>query len=169
MIANDNLYRLTEVKEVHDLMVRHSLSAVSCSRRPGLLLFRLPYVIELIDYLTENYLHVTFADLSAEVMLRSGRAIDCCIRLGLQHPEILKNLKFESHPQNNLFLSEGAHKMYHLQTEIEAIDKLFPIFEGRGLTCLGEKLHDRALDCADLLDPIWRGMKEDYLMCIAGK
>ena len=168
MIDNESVARLTEIREIRSFIEKNCFVAKSCSRWSSLILFRLPFVIEVTDFLIENFLHITLSDLDSELMLVPGMPTACSTRLGLQDQAILSKLNFESHPQNDLFLSYGGRKMYDLQVQIEAIDKLLPIVEKRGgLASLRSLCDTRMSGDFDPLDKLWDGLKARYLNCIA--
>ena len=65
MIYNENLDRLMQVEIVKDFMWRQRFKVAPSDNDFGLILFRLPYVIEFKDALIENYLEVYFSDLES--------------------------------------------------------------------------------------------------------
>ncbi len=168
MIYNENLYSLTEVAIVEVFMRKQDFKVASSDSEFGLILYNFPYIVEFKDALIENYLEVYLSDISSDLMFSEGAAWACCIELGLEDRQELKNRSYESHPQNQLFLSEGAQKMYGLHVTLEAIDKLLPLIKAKGgLVSMRDGTFDSRFDFKDSVKPMWHGMKERYLRCIA--
>jgi hypothetical protein len=168
MIYNENLYRLTEVAIVEVFMLEQDFKVAPSDSDFGLILYNLPYVIEFKDALIENYLELYFSDIKSGLMFAEGATWACCVDIGLQDRLELKNRSYESHPQNQLFLSEGAQKMYGLHVALEAIDKLLPLIKAKGgLASMCDGTFDSRFDFKDSVKPMWHGMKERYLRCIA--
>lgn len=168
MIYNENMHRLTEVEIVKDFMQRRGFKVAPSDNDYGLIIYRLPYVIEFKDALIENYLEVYFCDVDASALMQEGDIIWCSVTLGKQTREELKAVNFEGHPQNNLFLSDGAQKMYCLSTTVEAIDKLLPLIEAKGgLASMSDGTFDPRPDFKNSVKPMWHGMKERYLRLTA--
>ena len=167
MIYNENLHRLTEVVDVKDFMRRQGFKVAPSDLDFGLILYKLPYVIEFKDALIENYLEVYFSDMDSAFYMNEGDLIWCSISIGIQTREELKRLSFEGHGQLDIFLSEGQQKMYGLQTTLKAIDKLLPLIEAKGGLATMHGTFDPRFDFKDSVKPMWHGMKERYMRCIA--
>ena len=84
MIYNNNLKRLTEFEIVKDFMNRHKFQVAPCDEDSGLILFRLPYVLEFKDALIENYLEIYFSDLDSGIYIIGNCAFGCSLELGNQ-------------------------------------------------------------------------------------
>lgn len=167
IVYNDNLYRLIEIDIVKDFMQRWGFK-VAPSDFYGLILYRPPYVIHFEDALIEDYLEIYCSDIDSGLMFSTGAPWACCVDMGLQDFVGIKNRDYQLHPQNRLFLSKGAQKMYDLHITLEAIDKLLPLIEAKGgLASLRDGTFDPRFDFKDSVKPMWRGMKERYLRCIA--
>ena len=167
IVYNENLRRLTEVEVVKDFMQLRGFK-VAPSDLDGLILYRLPYVIQFEDALIENYLEIYFSDIDSGLMFSEGAAWACCVDIGLQDLSKIGIRNYERHTQNKLFLSEGAQKMYGLHITLEAIDKLLPLLEAKGgLASMRDGTFDPRFDFKDSVKPMWHGMKERYLRCIA--
>ena len=168
VIYNQNLHRLTEVEVVKEFMWRQGFKVAPSDLDFGLILYKLPYVIEFKDALIENYLEIYFSDISSACYMNEGDSIWCSISIGMQSREELKRLSFECHGQLDIFLSEGPQKMYGLQTTLKAIDKLLPLIEAKGgLASMHDGTFNSRIDFKDSVKPMWHGMKERYLRCIA--
>lgn len=171
MIFNKHLDRLTEVDIVQDFMKQHNMRGKACCRGDddSFLLYRNPYVIEFRDNLIENYLEIYVSDLNENLIFKEGSAIEVSVDLGYQNNEELRKRNFNGHPKNEVFLSDGARKMYDLQVGIEAIGKLLPLLEAKGgLAALRDGTFDVSFDFADSVRPMWHGLREGYLACING-
>ena len=58
--------------------------------------------------------------------------------------------------------------MYGLHVTLEAIDTLFPLIKAKGgLASMRDGTFDSRFDFKDSVKPMWHGMKERYLRCIA--
>lgn len=166
---NEHIDRLIEVKIVQDFMHSHAMKSKLCKQKNSysLILYRLPYVVEMTDALIENYLDVTFSDADAGLMLRSGAAFGCSVDLGYLDRYAVRKVGFEGHPQNELFLSDGAQKMHDLYFDLEAIDKLLPLIETKGgLSSMRDGTFDLRFDFKDSVTSMYYGLKEKYLKCI---
>jgi hypothetical protein len=168
MIFNEHIDRLIEVAQVQEFMRRHDMRSKLCKKEDNysLLLYRLPYVIEFHDALIENYLEITFADLDEGLMIGGGSALSCSLDLGLQNLSELQQRKFDNHPQNHLFLSSNALKMDDLNSNLEAIDKLLPMIESKGLSSMRDGTFDIRFDFTQSVSPMDCGLKEKYLQCL---
>lgn len=169
MIFNEHLDRLMEVKVVQDFMQRHNMQGKMCSENSNhvFILYRYPYVIGFWDALIENYLQIALSDSEADLLADEGTLIWCSTCLNYQSREDLKNRSYTNHPQNDIFLSDGAQKMYGLHTCLEAIDKLLPLIEAKGgLSSMRDGTFDPRFDFKDSVKPMWHGLKENYLKCI---
>lgn len=168
MIYNENLYRLTEVEIVKDFMRRHSFKVAPSDNDFGLILFRLPYVIEFKDALIENYLEVYFSDLVGCLYMEGSPALGRSLDFGLQCLEELRSRDLSGFEDINIFLSDNKKKYSDLDAELEAIDKLLPLIEAKGgLASMRDGTFDPRFDFKDSVKPMWHGMKERYLRCIA--
>lgn len=168
MIYNEHMDRLTEVEIVQEFMRRNSMRTKLCNRDDdySLILYRLPYVVEMHDALIENYLEISIADLASELILSGGSAVGCSIDMGLQDRAELKTRNFDTHPNNSIFLSFQGRKMYDLHCDLEAIDKLFPRIEAKGLSAMRDGTFDSRFDFTQSVSPMYYGLKEKYLQCL---
>jgi len=167
--SNPHLDRLAEVQLVQDFLLRHDMQGKLCNRggTNSYVIYRLPYVIEFIDYYIENYLAIYFSDINSSCLLTEGDLIYCSVALEIQNREILKNASFVDHPQTSLFISEGDQKMYGLQTTVAAIDQLLPLIEAKGgLAAMRDGTFDPRFDFSTSVSPMWFGLKDEYLQCI---
>ena len=167
--SNPHLDRLAEVQLVQDFMLRHDMQGKLCNRggTNSYVIYRLPYVVEFIDYYIENYLAIYFSDINSGCFLTEGDLIYCSVALEIQKREILKNASFAGHPQTSLFISDGDQKMYGLQTSVEAIDQLLPLIEAKGgLASMRDGTFDPRFDFSTSVSPMWLGLKDEYLQCI---
>jgi hypothetical protein len=170
MIFNHHIDRLTEIKIVQNFMQRHDMKAKLCVKADNfsLIIYRLPYVIEIYDALIENYLEMTCSDLRSDLLLPEGSFLSCSLDLGLQNLDELRILNFELHSQNNLFLSWESLKMRYLHSNIEAIDKLLPLIEAKGgLSSMQDGTFNPRFDFKLSVSPMYYGLKEKYLNCIS--
>lgn len=168
MIYNENLDRLTQVEIVKDFMRRQSFKVAPCDNDFGLILFRLPYVIEFKDALIENYLEVYFSDLESRLYMEGNSALGCSIDIGLQRLEELRLRDLSCYEGIDIFLSENEKKFSDLDARLEAIDKLLPLIEAKGgLVSMQDGKFDSRFDFKDSVKPMWHGMKERYLRLIA--
>jgi len=168
MIYNENLDRLMQVEIVKDFMRRQSFKVAPSDNDFGLILFRLPYVIEFKDALIENYLEVYFSDLESRLYMEGSSALGCSIDIGLQHLEELRLRDLSCYEDKDIFLSENEKKYSDLDARLEAIDKLLPLIEAKGgLVSMRNGTFDPRPDFKDSVKPMWHGMKERYLRCIA--
>ena len=103
MIYNDNLDRLTQVEIVKDFMLRQSFKVAPSDNDFGLILFRLPYVIEFKDALIENYLEVYFSDLVSSIYIEGSPALGRSLDLGLQCLEELRSRDLSGYEDINIF------------------------------------------------------------------
>jgi hypothetical protein len=88
--------------------------------------------------------------------------------LGLLRLDHLREQDFKNHPQSNIFTSNIDEKMDNLQTFLQAIDKLLPRIEAKGgLSSMKDGTFDSRFDFSDSVSPIYPGLKERYLKCIA--
>lgn len=168
MIYNENLHRLTEIEIVKDFMQLQGFKVAPCDKDFGLILYRLPYVIEFKDALIENYLEVYFSDLTSSLYMEGGSALGCSLDLGLQSIEILRARDLDNVQGKDIFLSDGPLKIRHLYSNLEAIDKLLPPMEAKGgLASMRNGTFDLRFDFTLSVKQMWHGMKERYLRCIA--
>jgi hypothetical protein len=168
MIYNENLHRLTDAQIVKDFMRRQRFKVAPSDNDFGLILFRLPYVIEFKDALIENYLEVYFSDLEGLLYMEGSSALGCSLDLKLQNIEDLRARDLTHDQNKEFFLSECDLKIRHLYSNLEAIDKLLPLIEAkRGLVSMRDGTFDPRPDFKDSVKPMWHGMKERYLRCIA--
>ncbi len=168
MIYNENLHRLTDVQIVKDFMRRQRFKVAPNDNDFGLILFRLPYVIEFKDALIENYLEVYFSDLVGSLYIEGSPALGRSLDLGLQCLEELRLRDLSCYKDIDIFLSENEKKFSDLDAELEAIDKLLPLIEAKGgLVSMRDGTFDPRPDFKDSVKPMWHGMKERYLRCIA--
>ena len=168
MIYNENLDRLMQVEIVKDFMRRHSFKAAPSDNDFGLILFRLPYVIEFKDALIENYLEVYFSDLLGCLYIEGSSALGCSLDLRLQNIEALRARDLTHDQNKEFFLSECDLKIRHLHSNLEAIDKLLPLIDAKGgLVSMQDGKFDSRFDFKDSVKPMWHGMKERYLRLIA--
>lgn len=168
MIYNENLDRLTQVEIVKNFMRRQNFKVAPSDNDFGLILFRLPYVIEFKDALIENYLEVYFSDLVGCLYMDGNCALGCSLDLRLQNIEALRARDLTLDKNKEFFLSECDLKIRHLYSNLEAIDKLLPLFEAKGgLASMRDGTFDSRFDFKDSVKPMWHGMKERYLRCIA--
>ncbi len=168
MIYNENLDRLTQVEIVKDFMRRQSFKVAPSDNDFGLILFRLPYVIEFKDALIENYLEVYLSDLVSSIYIEGSPALGRSLDLGLQCLEELRSRDLSGYEDINIFLSDNEKKFSDLDAELEAIDKLLPLIEAKGgLVSMRNGTFDPRSDFKDSVKPMWHGMKERYLRCIA--
>lgn len=168
MIFNEHIDRLTEIEIVQEFMRRNLMQAKLCNRGDdySLILYRLPYVVEFHDALIENYLEVTLADLDGNLLIGGSSALGCSLDLGLQNVQQLRARNFEDHPLNNIFLSFQSQKMRNLHSFLEAIDKLFPRIEAKGLSAMRDGTFDSQFDFTQSVSPMYYGLKEKYLQCL---
>jgi hypothetical protein len=168
MIFNEHIDQLVEVVQVQEFMRSHDMRSKLCKKGDNysLLLYRLPYVVEFHDALIENYLEITLADLDEGLMIGGGTALECSLAMELQNLAELKERKFDTHPQNSIFLSWNALKMDDLNSNLEAIDKLLPLIEIKGLSAIRGGTFDSRLDCNESVSPMYYGLKEKYLQCM---
>jgi hypothetical protein len=168
MIYNENLYRLTEVEMVKDFMQQQGFKVAPSDKDFGLILYKFPYVIEFKDALIENYLEVYFSDLNSSLYMEGGSALGCSLDLGLQSLELLRARNLIHDRGKKYFLSENILKIRHLYSNLEAIDRLIPLIQTRGgLASMRDGTFDPRFDFKDSVKPMWHGMKERYLRCIA--
>ncbi len=170
MIFNQKIDRLMEVDIVHSFMNCHNMQGKLCAKGDNFsfILYRMPYVVEFHDALIENYLEISLSDISAQLLLTGGRVSEISFMMGLQNFETLKFKNFNGHPKNDIFLSEAARKMFDLHSELEAIDKLLSLIEPKGgINALCDGSFDSRFDFKDYVKPMWHGLKEKYLKCIA--
>jgi hypothetical protein len=168
MNYNENLHRLTEVEIVKDFMRRRDFKVAPSDKDYGLILYRLPYVIEFKDALIENYLEVYFSDLIGGLYMEGSSALGCSLDLGLQSIEALRARGLNDAQEKGIFLSEGFLKIRHLYSNLEAIDKLLPLLEAKsGLASMRDGVLDPRTDFKNSVKPMWHGMKERYMRCIA--
>jgi hypothetical protein len=168
MIYNENLHRLTEVEIVRDFMLRRNFKVAPSEKDPGLILYRLPYVIEFKDALIENYLEVYFSDLRGCLYIEGSPALGRSLDLGLQCIDELRLRDLSRYQNIDIFLSESAKKFSDLDAELEAIDKLYPLIQANGgLAAMRDGTFDPRPDFKNSVQPMWHGMKERYLRCIA--
>ncbi len=93
-----------------------------------------------------------------------GRSLD----LGLQCLEELRSRDLSGYGDIDIFLSENEKKLSDLDAELEAIDKILPLIEAKGgLASLRDGTFDPRPDFKNSVKPMWHGMKERYLRCIA--
>lgn len=168
MTFNEHIDRLTEIEIVQKFMARNAMQAKLCTKGDdySLIVFRLPYVVEFHDALIENYLDISIADLDLELMISGGSAVACSIEIGLQNRAELKTRNFDKNPDIDIFLSFQGRKMYDLHCDLEAIDKLFPLIEAKGLAAMRDGSFDPRFDFSALVSPMYLGLKEKYVRCI---
>ena len=168
MIYNENLHRLIETTIVKDFMQLQDFKVAHSDNDFGLILFKLPYVVELKDALIENYLEDYFVDLRGKLYMEGSSAVGCSLDIGLQSLELLRSRNLTSDCGKGYFLSENASKIRHLYSDLEAIDRLLPLIEAKGgLASMHDGTFDSRFDFKDSVKPMWHGMKERYLRCIA--
>lgn len=168
MIYNENLHRLTEIEIVKDFMRRQDFKVVPSDNDYGLILYRHPYVIEFKDALIENYLEVYFSDLVSCLFIEGGPALGCSLDVGLQSIEALRARDLMHEQGKHIFLSEWDLKIRHLYSNLEAIDRLLPLIVAKGgLASMRDGTFDPRFDFTLCVKPMWHGMKERYLRCIA--
>ncbi len=168
MIYNENLHRLTEVEIVKDFIHRRGFKVAPSDKDYGLILYRFPYVIEFKDALIENYLEVYFSDLIGCLYISGSSALGCSLDLGLQNIVTLRARELNNAKEKDIFLSEGILKIRHLYSNLEAIEKLLPLLEAKGgLASMRDGAFDPRPDFKNSVQPMWHGMKERYMRCIA--
>lgn len=168
MITNAHIDRLLEIPLVQEVVQKNQFKTSLCQKGDDftLLLYRLPYVIELRDTLVENYLETSLSDLDSERMIFGGSALGCCVHLGLIDIEALRQCVYEQQYES-FFLSESALKLSDLYSDIEAFDKLLSIFEQQGMEPLVSKLDNGAHEFGT--QPMYAGLKDKYLRCISSQ
>jgi len=167
MIYNENLHRLIDVAIVKDFMQRQGFKVAPSDNDFGLILYKLPFVVEFKDALIENYLEDYFSDLDGGLYMEGGSAVGCSLDIGLQRLELLRARDLTSDCNNGYFLSENLAKIRHLYSDLEAIDKLLPLIEAKGgLASMRDGTFDSRFDFKDSVKPMWHGLKERYLRCI---
>lgn len=169
MISNQRIDRLLEVDIVKSFIHRHGMLGKLCidGDNFSFILYKIPYVIEFHDALIENYLEISLSDISAELLMSGGSALQVSLDLGLLKLEQLRKMNFEAHPQNDIFISEGARKMFDLHCDFDAIDKLLTLMEDKdGLSSIRNGAFDSRFDFKDHVKPMYFGLRERYLECI---
>jgi hypothetical protein len=168
MIYNENLHLLTEVAIVKEFMRQQGFKVAPSDLDFGLVLYKLPYVVEFKDALIENYLEVYFSDLNGGFYMEGNSALGCSLDLGLQDLKVLRATDFENHPEKDIFLSEGKRKYHNLCSNLQSFEKLLPLIAAKGgLASMCDGTFNSRFDFRDSVKPMWRGMKERYLRCIA--
>ena len=168
MIYNENLYRLIEIKIVKDFIKLQHFKIALSGNDSGLLLYKPPYIVEFKDALIENYLEIYFSDLKSELYMEGSSALGCSLDMGLQSLELLRARDLSNDCDKEYFLSENILKIRHLYSNLEAIDKLLPLIEAKGgLASIRDGTFDPRFDFKDSVKPMWHGLKERYLSCIA--
>lgn len=169
MIFNLKIDRLLEMDIVKSFIHRHGMQAKLCINGDdfSFILYKIPYVVEFHDALIENYLEISLSDISAELLMSGGSALQVSIDLGLLNLEQLRKMNFKGHPRNDIFISEGARKMFDLHCDFDAIDKLLALIEAKGgLSSMRDGTFDSRFDFKDYVYPMNFGLKEKYLKCI---
>jgi hypothetical protein len=169
MRFNQHLDRLAEVPIVSEFMHRHGMRGKVCrtGENYSFILFRLPYVVEFRDDVTENYLEIRLSDISCALSIEGGSALGCSLDLGLQTLVELRSWTFDKHPLNDIFLSDGSLKMGYLYSDLDAFEKLLPLIEAKGgLSSMRDGTFDPRFDFKDSVQPMYPGLKEKYLRCI---
>jgi hypothetical protein len=134
LILNQNLDRILEIPFVQDFIQRQRMKTrpITDEDDYGLLIYRFPYALSFHEALSDSSLDIYLADLKSNQMLYASTANGLCLDMGLQDIVTLRKMDFKNHPQNSIFLSEGSSKMLSLHTDLDAIDKLLPLIEGKG-------------------------------------
>lgn len=169
MIYNSQIDRLMEVDIVQTFMRHQDMQGKPCGKGDNcsLILYKFPYVVEFHDALIENYLEITLSDISKDLLLTGSRATEICLEIGLQNIEDLKIRNFNEHTKNNIFISEGARKMFDLYCDLEAIDKIIPLLKkSDDSSSMLKDAFDSRFDFKDYVIPMYFGLKEKYLNCI---
>lgn len=162
MTSNEHLSRLLEVDVVQQFIKKHSMQHTVLNDM--FVLYRLPFVIGITDYLIENYLPMTLSDLSYDLLIEGGPALACSLAMNLQNIEQLRQERYDHHPLLNIFMSEGANKMDNLYSHLDAFDKLLPLIEERGgLVSHKNGTFDLRFDFSDSVQPIYPWLKAQYL------
>lgn len=169
MMSSQSISRLEEVDVVTDFMRRHSMRSMPCKfeNKHSFILYRQPYIIEFIDYVIENYLVIFMSDLSSVLMFGESSALMCCVDMGLQNLEELKNRNYDNHPKSQIFSSYQSSKIKNLYCNLEAIDILLPLLEGKGgLASMRNGTFDPRFDFKDSVQPMYPELKQKYLQCM---
>ena len=169
MSFNKNLDRLMEIKIVQVFMQHHNMRGKLCAKENlfSFIIYRLPYVVEFIDSSIENYLEIYMSDLDAGLLLSGGAAVDSAVLCGFQNRNELRTRTFKDFPKNDIFLLEGARKMFDLHCDFQAIDNLLPLIEtSGGLSSMRDGTFDSRFDFKDSVQAMYPGLKEKYLQCV---
>lgn len=171
MIFNEHIDRLVEISCVKEFMVRHDMNSTLCNRKDdySLLIYRLPYVLEIYDALIENYLFIRLSSVDEGLVIEGNSALGCCLSLGLQDIAELRARSFEGDPQSSIFLSFNAEKMGDLASNLEAINKLLPVIKERGLKSMLDGTFDERHDFKASVRTMYQGLKERYAFCISSR
>jgi hypothetical protein len=169
--SNPHLDRLTEVQLVKDFMLRHDMQGKLCNRggTNSYVIYRLPFVIEFIDYYIENYLAIYFCDTSGNLVIEGNVALGCSFELGLQNLNELRerDKSLVNDENREIFLSENGRKLGNFYDGLEAIDRLLPLIEAKGgLASMRDGTFDPRFDFSTSVSPMWFGLKDEYLQCI---
>ncbi|MDT7515371.1 hypothetical protein [Rhodoferax mekongensis] len=150
-------------------MQKNSMRSMSCKfeNKHSFIVYRQPYIIEFIDYVIENYLVIFMSDLNSDLMFGESSALMCCVDMGLQNREELRKRNYENHPKSQIFSSYQSSKIKNLYCNLEAIDKLLPLLEGKGgLASMRDGTFDPRFDFKDSVQPMYPELKQKYLKCM---
>lgn len=168
MIFNRHIDQLTQVDFVQNFMTKHSMRGLRCAQEENFsfIIYRSPYIIEFYDALIENYLEIYFSSLDENLLIDGNSALGCSLDMGLQKLADVRARDFTGNFVESIFLSEGYLKARNLYSNLEALDKLFPIIESKGLMGMIHGTFDARFDFRNSVKSINTSLKKKYLQCI---
>lgn len=149
MIHNENIERLLEIAIVQDLVKTFNMKTAIYSNKEqfSLILYVAPLAILISDRLIENIPDILIYDLKNKLFMTDWEITDLSNELFLIDRSQIAKQNFEDFDNNDIFISEGASKMFRLYSVLLRTKLLLPLFLAKnGFKSLKDGTFDSRFD-----------------------
>lgn len=165
MISNNHIIQIERIPFVAEFLLKNEMKALTYTEDEdhSLIIYRAPIIIEVFDALIENCLQIMLSDLDQALGVSDGSLLHISFALGLQDKNVIRQMSFEGMFENSIFLSSGSEKMHNLYSALQAIDRLLPLLENKGLQAIRDRSFQPPHDFSNLIFSMQSGLKYRYI------